>query len=358
MQTPIFIFEKAKLEQNYKELENLCKKYFPSFKIAYSVKTNSSKEVISTLSNLNSGFEVASSEEIKLIKGKSKFIIFNGPAKTQAELSQTVKSKFLINIDSISEINKISKLTKSKKIQANLRIAIEESKFGIEESKIEKIIEYAKSKGIEIIGLHLHQGTQVNFKDYEQRLIIFENILERLKEKGIKFKYLDIGGGIPDKQQLKNLSLSQNHYLEALSKHLNKFNATIILEPGRALVSDSFHLLTKVIALKESFNKTYAILDTGINLLPKITLSSYKFSKYVGIAGKRKDCKDSSCITNMQEKSKEYFLAGPLLFSNDVLGKFQGSLQESDILKVENVGAYCFNLSWEISYKKPKIISK
>jgi diaminopimelate decarboxylase len=51
-------------------------------------------------------------------------------------------------------------------------------------------------------------------------------------------------------------------------------------------------------------------------------------------------------------------LAGPLLFSNDTLGLFQGSLEEGDILKVENVGAYCYSLAWEISYKKPKIVIK
>jgi diaminopimelate decarboxylase len=353
MKTPIFIFQEQNLKENYKQLDNLCKKYFSKFKIAYSVKTNSNKEVVKTLSKLNSCFEIASLEEIKLAKRKSKFIIFNGAAKTQEELKLAIKNNFLINIDSISEINKVSNLTKGKKIQAGLRISIEDSKFGIEESKIEQALAYAKSKNISIISLHLHQGTQINFKSYEDSLIIFENILGRLLKKGISFKYLDVGGGLPDKNQLKNLSLSLNHYLEAISKHLSKFNACIILEPGRCLVSDAFYLLTKVISIKENFGKTYAILDAGINLLPKITLASYRFSKY-NKDGQNKDVEELS-INNMQ--SKEYILAGPLLFSNDILGKFQGNLQEGDILKVENVGAYCYNLAWEISYKKPRILN-
>jgi len=349
-QTPIFIFEKKKLEQNYKELENLCKKYFSSFKIAYSVKTNSNKEVIKVLGKLGSNFEIASQEEIKLIP--KTFTVFNSPAKTQEELKTALKNKFLINIDSISEIDKISRIIKNKKIQAGLRISISDSKFGIEDSKIEQAIEYANSKGIEIVCLHLHQGTQVNLKEYEENLIIFENIVERLsKNNKAKLKYLDIGGGLPDKQQLKNLSLSLNNYLEVISKHLSKFNKTIILEPGRSLVSDSFYLLTKVITIKENFNKTYAILDAGINLLPKITLASYKYTPYNHVA---QDVKNGLVINNNPQK--EYLLAGPLLFSNDILGKFQGNLQEGDLIKVENVGAYCYNLAWEISYKKPKII--
>lgn len=78
-----------------------------------------------------------------------------------------------------------------------------------------------------------------------------------------------------------------------------------------------------------------------INLLPRITLSQYKFSKL---------------NPDNNSNKKEFWLAGPLLFSNDILGKFQGNLQEGDIIKVENVGAYCYNLAWEISYSKPKVI--
>ena len=384
LKTPIFVFQPEKLKENYADFNSLCKKYFSKFKIAYSVKTNSNKEVIEILSKLNSGFEIASLSELKSVP-KHSFIVFNSPAKTQDELKLAIKNKLLINIDSKSEIDKIARITKGKKIEAGLRISIEESKFGVEDSEIEQIINYAKSKGIEIICIHIHQGTQLTLKEYEASIIIFENILERISKK-INLKYIDIGGGIPDKQQLKNLNLSLNNYLEVIAKHLEKFKATIILEPGRSLVSDAFFLLTKVIAVKENFNKTYAILDAGINLLPKITLASYKFSRYdcaddacrkasphdkdllldnnikyeaeKDFAGKQnKIVKNSDLITN-NKQSKEYLLAGPLLFSNDILGKFQGSLKEGDIIKVENVGAYCYNLAWEISYKKPKIICK
>jgi len=375
LKTPIFVFQPEKLKENYADFNSLCKKYFSKFKIAYSVKTNSNKEVIEILSKLNSGFEIASLSELKSVP-KHSFIVFNSPAKTQDELKLAIKNKLLINIDSKSEIDKIARITKGKKIEAGLRISIEESKFGVEDSEIEQIINYAKSKGIEIICIHIHQGTQLTLKEYEASIIIFENILERISKK-INLKYIDIGGGIPDKQQLKNLNLSLNNYLEVIAKHLEKFKATIILEPGRSLVSDAFFLLTKVIAVKENFNKTYAILDAGINLLPKITLAGYKFSKYdnteQGKENKQnKDIKNRLVINNKslvgggagcswannQEENKDCLLAGPLLFSNDILGKFQGNLQEGDILKVENVGAYCYNLAWEISYKKPKIICK
>ena len=58
---------------------------------------------------------------------------------------------------------------------------------------------------------------------------------------------------------------------------------------------------------------------------------------------------------NNKESKKEYILAGPLLFGNDIVGRFNGILNEGDLIGVGNVGAYCFNLAWEISYRKPKV---
>jgi diaminopimelate decarboxylase len=343
--TPLFILETKKLEQNYKNLKESCENIFGKnrFHIAFSVKTNSEPEVLNILSKLGSNFEIASQKEIDLIKNKTKnkLVIFNGAAKTSEELKEAIKNNYLINTDSLSEINKISSIIKNKKVlEVGLRIAIEDSKFGIEENKIKEAIDYAESKNLKVICLHFHAGTQLSLKQYEEKLIIFSNILQRLNK---KFQYIDIGGGIPDNQQLKNLNLHREDYLNIIKKHLAKFNSKIIIEPGRTIVGDSMYLLTKLISIKENFNKKYAILDAGINLLPKISLASYRFSK-------------SNKEQKKAEKTEEYILAGPLLFSNDILGKFQGNLKEGDILKVENVGAYCLNLAWSLSYDKAKVI--
>jgi diaminopimelate decarboxylase len=338
MDTPYFIFKPEILKENYKEFEDRCKKYFNKFKISYSIKTNSFKEVLKTLSDKNSGFEVASLKEIKEIP--KKFTIFNGPCKTEQELKIAIKNKFLINVDSKSEINKINQILKNKPFNIGLRISLKESKFGFNEKQIKSIIKYAKSKNLNIICLHFHQGTQLNLKKYKENLKKTAKIIAKLN---FRPEYIDIGGGFPDKLQLKNLNLKLEDYFYQIKKYLEKFNSTIILEPGRNLVADSMELITKIHIIKENFGKNYAILDAGINLLPRITLAPYKFSKL------KKDDEDKRI-------KKEYILAGPLLFSNDILRRFIGNLNQGDLIKVENIGAYCYNLAWTISYKKPKII--
>lgn len=350
MQTPYFIYKPDVLKKNYKDFENLCKKYLKNHVIAYSAKTNTSEQVINTLTKLGSNFEVASLKEIHLTPDRNK--IFNSPCKTKEELKIAIENKFLINADSESEIDKIAEILNGRKFNIGLRISIDDSKFGFNESQLKKTIEYAKSKNLDIICFHIHNGTQLTLQDFSLNLRKSAEIIRQLQNLTPNLKYIDVGGGFPDKIQLKNLNITLEDYFKEIKKNFNDFNKTIILEPGRNLVSDAFELITKVQVIKEKAGKKYAILDAGINLLPRITLSTYKFSKVLQQKTNHK------LFPTPESKKQAYTLAGPLLFKNDTLGNIQENLQEEDLIKIENVGAYCYNLAWTISYDKPEIIEE
>ena len=418
--TPYFIFKPKILKKNYEKFEKLCKKYLKKYVIAYSVKTNSFEKVIETLNSLWGSFEVASLEEIDLINKilrivnieknefnkhqaeasknnqattfrykrlkvnnqniinnkKHKLIVFNGCCKTKEELKIAIENKFLINVDSKSEIDKIAKILNGEKCEIGLRISLEESKFGFELERLEEIINYCKKNNLKIICLSFHEGTKLNVNNYKIFIENADKVIFSIKNK-VELKYIDFGGGFPDNFQLKNLGVGLEDYFKLINK-LKKFNLTIILEPGRVLVSDAFDLITKVNVIKQNFGKNYAVLDAGINVLSKIVLANYRFNrlnvdyikpnkynvdnsvedKYVKVNQTRDDGSSylelNTDIKN--KKNKEYILTGPLLFKNDILGKFFGVLNEGDLIKIENVGAYCYNLAWEISYEKPKIL--
>ncbi|MEN9625751.1 MAG: Diaminopimelate decarboxylase [archaeon] len=344
--TPYFIFKPEILEKNFKNLDALCKKYLKKYIIAYSVKTNSFHALLEKLNKLGSSFEVASLNEIIYVENFGKKIIFNGPCKTKEELQKTIKNNMVINVDSRSEMEKIISLLKGKPYQVGIRINLNESKFGFDESQLQDIIACAKDNLLKIRGLHFHPGTQQSLSDYEIFLSKVYEFLKRFFEMhAIHLDYIDLGGGFPDHHKLKNLGHTLEDYFQSIAQTIGRLKNnydTIAIEPGRCLVADAFELITRINVIKERGDITYAILDAGINLLPKIALSQFTFSKI-------KQTKET------KEKSKEYVLAGPLLFNNDLLGKFHGNLKEGDRIKIENVGAYCYNLAWEISYKKPQI---
>ncbi len=349
MKTPYIIFSKSQLEQNYKTLASALSQLFPNFKICYSIKTNSFSQVIQTLRQSGSSFEAASLNELKLLTNND-FSVFNSPCKTPLEIRKAVQLSSIINIDSMSELKKIIKISKKLEIpiKLGLRISFSDSKFGISPDKFSEAIEILKQNNLSLVCISSHPGTQSSLNEYKKYLSDMKNFLSSIPESvSNQLKFINLGGGFPDKQQLKNLNLEIEYYLESISNTLNQFlkNKTLIIEPGRYLVSNTFTLYTKVHYIKENFSKTYAILDAGINILPKISLSQFIIKKVQAENTKQKNA-----------PSTNYLLAGPLLFNNDIIGKFQGSLSEDDILKIENIGAYCYNLAWSVSYKKPKIV--
>ena len=392
METPYFKFKPDVLKINYLKFEELCNKYLKNYVIAYSVKTNGSSGVIDLLKNLGSNFEVASINEIKKVPGRSR--VFNGCSKNEEELRYAIENKFLINVDSKSEIDKISRIVEGMEFSIGLRVSGNKGKFGFEPEKLEEIIDYCNSKNLKVICLQFHLGTQQNLRDFEENIRDAEIIIEKIKDK-INLKYIDIGGGFPDNSKLKNLGANLEDYFKSIEKYLRKFETSIILEPGRNLVADAFELITRVNIIKEKFGKKYAILDVGINALSKITLAYYRFEKlentkedisnanpddmgnsHTNVGGSnhneegndvtinevsrgiiRNDSNANSVgDTKKNKKKEEYILAGPLLFNNDLLGRYFGNLEEGDLIKIENVGAYCYNLAWEISYSKPKVL--
>jgi diaminopimelate decarboxylase len=349
--TPYLVLEKKQLIKNYKELDELCKTYLKKYKIAYSIKTNSLKPVIKTLNKLGSGFEAASLQELKLIPKKSEFTILNGPCKTKKELQIAIKRNYLINIDSLQEIQQIAEILKSqkhkdqnnKKLEIGLRISLIQSKFGIDQSQLQQALTLIKENNMQLTSLHFHQGTRLKPIEYESNL---KQTLKFLKKTKLNPKYINLGGGLPDTAIIKNYNTTLDYYFKLIEKYLSNTKATFIIEPGRALVSSAMHLITKVHYIKHKHNNTYAILDAGINLLPKITLANHKITKL------------TTTHSPTKPKSENYTLAGPLLFSNDIIAQFQGHLEQGDLLKITNAGAYCYNLAWTISYPKPKVYIK
>lgn len=355
MNTPCLKFHEEKLLNNYHNFHKICKTNFnDKFKICFSTKTNSNKKTIKALEKVNSGFEVASLRELKMTS-KKYFRVMNGPAKTFEELEYALKNNVLIFIDSFSELNKLIKLSKSKfnpkEHFFGIRVGLENSKFGFSKNQLKDVFKIAKENEINIEALQLHQGTLNKFSEFKKNLAEeYKTIEPYLKT----IKFLDFGGGFPDNFQLKNLNLTLEDYIKEIKKTFFDFKGVFIFEPGRNLVSDAYTLITKVITIKEKNDETYAILDAGINILSKITLANFKFNKMPSTTLK-KEMSDLKHKILDKNETKTYTLSGPLLFNNDILGKWQGKLVEGDFLEVENVGAYCENLSWEIIYERVKV---
>lgn len=337
-QTPFFVFSPETFEQNCIGFRKELKKIFPHSSAAYSVKTNPFPKALSIAVQNSFGLELASMDELLLAKEFSCLKIFNSPCKTALELKEALRQNALVMVDSFSELHELSGLA-PKSSEIGLRLNYNSKKFGFSLDELKDAAEKAESLSLRVEALHCHPGTRQSLEKYSDFLSFVSNALEELPS----FSLLDLGAGFPGALELQQSGHTLQEYFSQIKETLGSKieRKELVLEPGRALVSNSFSLVSRVHRIKKLAGQRIAVIDAGINLLPKMSLNKFSFTP----------------ITESGKLREEFQLAGPLLFGNDVVGEISAAIQEGDFLLVENVGAYCPSMAWEVSYKKPQTIT-
>ena len=91
---------------------------------------------------------------------------------------------------------------------------------------------------------------------------VLEEIITKTR---INFQHVDLGGGFGISYKKGDRKIRLKNYSEMVHKFQKKYNCNIIFEPGRAIVGNSAILVSKIQYLKKGVNKTFAILNAGMN---------------------------------------------------------------------------------------------
>ena len=209
----------------------------------------------------------------------------------------------------------------------------EENKFGVSEKEFLNLVKYSKlSKPINLKCLSIHIGSQIfSHKPYDQMLKIIDKII---KKSNHIFEYVDLGGGMGISYEKNNKKLNFKIYSSLINNFLKKNKCKIIFEPGRSLIANAGVLVSKIIYIKRNKNKTFVILDAGMNDLMRPALYG---AKHQIIPSKKSNRK----INGIFE------FVGPICESTDTFlstKKFQ-SIKENDHLVICDVGAYGMSLT-------------
>ena len=351
--TPIYCYSLSEIRKKFLEFRNSVSCLNGS--IFFAVKANYNPAIISFLSNLGSGADVVSVEEIKLVLKsgvKPKKIVFSGVGKTSDEIDYAVKKKIKqINVESEEEIQDIVEVLKNKKECINISLRVNpdidasthnkistgrsEDKFGIPLIEIEKIYaRYQNHKNININGLAIHIGSQItNIAPFEKAFKQLRSLIKCLKNKSFKIERLDLGGGIGISYG-KNKTISLNLYRNLISKYFKEFELELLFEPGRFLVGSSGVLLTKIVRIKNNKNNKFLILDCGMNdlLRPSLYDANHEILPV--------------SILNNSKKIK-YDVVGPICESSDNFGKkvTLNKLDKGDLVILTATGAYGASMS-------------
>jgi diaminopimelate decarboxylase len=212
----------------------------------------------------------------------------------------------------------------------SIRTAHDESKFGLPPERALRVIADARSRGLDVAGVHFHVGSQLARIDESalavQRLLAF--CAQAEAELGWRPQVLDIGGGL-------GIRYTRDEHVPAIAEFVAPLvsalpdDVQVILEPGRSLVGRAGLTLYRVGVVKDSGGVTYVAIDGGMSDNPRPQLYDARYEAL--LANRANELADGI-----------FRVAGKHCESGDVL--IQAAElphpQRGDLLAVPATGAY------------------
>lgn len=372
--TPLFVISEKQLRQNYKRLQKAFSNY-PKCLVTYSYKTNYLPAVCNILHQEGAGAEVVSAFEFLLAKKlgvPSSKIIFNGPGKTDEELEMIVDEDIaLVNADSMEELERIDQIAKAKGkiVDVGIRVKPDISgffvwpKFGMDIASGQAFKAYqiaSKLRNLNVVGIHAHIGTQIcSTLPYIECVRQMAQLMAKIHtELGIEFEFIDIGGGFgvpgftplyPVEDKIENSAAIEqfgesiaNTLLSSISDYKLP-ELTLVLEPGRIIITDPVLILTMVEGTKIiGGNTKTVVVNAGLNV---IMFAPYYYHRIVPVGIK----------SGAWEPVDIY---GPLCMQTDILGVNRAlpALKRGDFLAILDAGAYSISLSQQFIRPRPPVV--
>jgi diaminopimelate decarboxylase len=365
--TPLYVIDEERIKNNYKRLYNAFSSQYSNFKMFYACKANTNLAVMKILEKQGSGIDAVSPGEIytALLAGFDPArILYTGNNVTDEELEFAVASNVRINLDSISQLKRLSKIEEAHGMEISFRInpmvgaghhdhcitGGPLSKFGIMDEEAVDVYNMAKDMGFNPVGIHTHIGSGI--LDPEPFMLAVKTLMDiagRVKKgSGIKFDFIDFGGGIGIPYTPKEKKLDINDFAEKITNlykdKLSEYGLgkpTMCIEPGRYLVGDASILLTRINTVKQSYRKFIGV-DAGFNTLLRPTM----YGSYHHIVSVNKP---------LAEPTQKIDIAGDVCESGDLFARDRPmpDLDEGELLAVLNAGAYAFSMSSQYN-SRPK----
>jgi diaminopimelate decarboxylase len=356
--SPVFVISEKTIRETYAEAKQAFETRYPKVQFAWSYKTNYLDAVCSIFHEEGSWAEVVSGFEFEKalslgVNGSQ--ILFNGPEKSEEDISLAISHNACIHIDHFDELYLL--METSRKLNKKARVAIRVNMdTGIYPMWDRFGFNYAEN--LDLIGLHTHIGTYImSASAYAVAASKLANLYVATHRKFDHWlKYIDLGGGFASKNTLKGAYMpgsetcpSFDEYAEAISNALisseipHENLPVLFLETGRALIDDAGYLLTTVLANKRlSTGRRSMVIDAGVNIL----FTSFWYNLGVFPTKETSDFLEETTIY------------GPLCMNIDIVRDAINfpAVKVGDQLVIERVGAYNMTQWMQFITYRPNII--
>jgi diaminopimelate decarboxylase len=342
--TPAFVVDEANLRQTAREYLDAFSSRHPGTDVHFASKALPCAPVTRILAEEGLGCDVASAGELAIALAAGfdpEHILLHGNAKSDLDMQNALDAGVgVIVIDNGDDVDRLERLaTRTQRVLLRVNPAVPgethaamdtgspEAKFGVSLEEAPALIDRIRSTKLDLLGLHVHIGSQLLDLDG------FGKAAEAIAALG-RFPVYDLGGGLGIAYRPEDEAPSIADYAEAtvnaLHEHLDP-QAQLIVEPGRSVVGRSMVTLYEVVTVKRGSLIHVAVNGgMGDNLEPM--LYGQRFAPFV---------------LDQDRAAEVCELVGHHCESGDVLehGVELATPQVGDNVVMPVTGAYCYSLS-------------
>ncbi|UWQ59787.1 type III PLP-dependent enzyme [Leisingera caerulea] len=243
---------------------------FPGL-VTYAVKANPHPAVLSNLVAAGiTAFDVASPAEMEAVRAASPDAVmhYNNPMRSEAEIAAGIEHGVASwSVDELSELEKLDAVPRSCEIAVRFALPVAGaaydfgSKFGAAPEEAVALLKQVAAKGWKP-ALCFHPGTQC---EDEAAWVEYVHAAKRIVDAaGVRIARLNVGGGFAANRDGVAPDLEKVFAAigTAADQAFGTDKPTLICEPGRAMVSESFTLAARIKGMRK--DGAVVFLNDGI----------------------------------------------------------------------------------------------
>ena len=349
--TPFYVYSTATLTRHFKLFDDALDGL--DHLVCFAMKSLSNQAIIKVLADAGAGMDVVSGGEYFRAKAAGvpgDKIVFSGVGKTVDEMRMALEGGIRqFNVESEPEMIVLDRVAQELGVVAPITIRVNpdvdakthakiatgksENKFGIPISRAREVYAMAaKLKGLKVIGIDVHIGSQLtDLAPFEAAYLKVAELTETLRADGHEITRLDLGGGLGIPYARSNEAPPlPSEYGELIKRTVGHLGCEIEIEPGRLISGNAGLLVSKVIYIKEGEDRQFMIIDGAMNDLIRPAM----YEAYHDI--------DPIIESVPGAEPAKYDIVGPVCESGDTFakGRVMTEVKADDLIAFRSAGAY------------------
>jgi diaminopimelate decarboxylase len=349
--TPFFLYEEERIRKNCRDLKRAFSTRFEGFTPLFAVKANPNPHILRIVLDEGFGLDCSSLSEAWLASRFDAFGMHTGNYTTPEEVRFVVgSSRLLLNLDDVGALDRLVAIgvpdflsfrinpgLTSATLESNL-LSGERAKFGLPHERAAEAYRRALDLGVKRFGIHMMTGSNVTEEGYFAEVVarLLAIVAEIRRAVPITFEYVNIGGGFnvpyhPSEPtfDVERIAGQIREAVDEAASIEQSAEPKLMIEPGRRVTADAGFLVSRVVAVKESYKK-FVGLDASSSDMPRPFI--YDAYHHLSVLGR--DGAETEVVT----------VVGSICENNDRFGedRLLPRVEVGDLVVVHTCGAHAF----------------